>query len=42
MFANARDLVRPLAIDDTDSIIHAYHLTLQGARDPQPEVAAAV
>ncbi|KAK3181505.1 homocitrate synthase lys21 [Lecanicillium sp. MT-2017a] len=34
--------IRPLAIDDTDSIIHAYHLTLQGARDPQPEVAAAV
>lgn len=34
MFANARDLVRPLAIDDTDSIIHSYHLSLQGGSAP--------
>lgn len=32
-------LVRPLAIDDTDSIIHAYHLDLMGNREKK-EVAA--
>jgi homocitrate synthase len=33
--------IRPLAIDDADSIIHAYHLNLQNAAKPQAHEQAA-
>ena len=33
-------LVRPLAIDDADSIIHAHHLTLKGKDEKKEEVGA--
>jgi homocitrate synthase len=32
--------IRPLAIDDTDSIIHSYHLSLEAGNAPQTQVVA--
>jgi hypothetical protein len=34
--------VRPLAIDDVDSIIHAHHLSLKSRGEKEEEVVEAV